>query len=663
MPRTIVSMAAAVVLLVFAAPASAAPAVQVVRVAAGGSYSCVLGSDTKTYCWGGDDFGQRGDGNLPEPPFGGAVRVNAPTGVTFVQLAAGAAHACGLGDDGRAYCWGSNSQGQLGTSDQQTRPSPVPVNAPPGVTFTQLAASVSHTCGLTGDGIAYCWGIPNIGRPSGASEGTLGPLEMIAPAGVTFTQLAVGAVYACGLARTGRAYCWGTGGRGQLGDGDTVDRPSPTPVTMPPDVKFTQITTGITHACGLSGDGQAYCWGNNADGQLGVGDTGPRTIPVPVTMPAWVTFNQLTAGYMHTCGLARGGRAYCWGNSGRGQVGDGSTTSRSVPTLVHAPAGVAFTELTTGILHTCGRAGDGTAYCWGRGDDGRLGNGGGDDQLSPVKVLPLGVKPAGPQPPATVTATAGDQQIQVSWTPSSDLGDGTPVHYLAFVAPGDQTCTSSSAPTCTIAGLYNGTAYTVSVVSVTTVGNSAVGKAPAAVTPDAVPDNSGPTVTVTPGDRALVRGGQFVTAIEAVDPAGISGSYLDGPDRAALPGSYTRATVASGADGSRTVTWVVFDNRGNPTTTSRTVIVDNTPPTVAFRTAPRNGTKISKPTTFTATATDRNGIARVQLLVNGTPVATAASRYAFALRPARYGKQFTVQLRAYDRAGNVRTTNRLTYRR
>jgi Big-like domain-containing protein len=130
-----------------------------------------------------------------------------------------------------------------------------------------------------------------------------------------------------------------------------------------------------------------------------------------------------------------------------------------------------------------------------------------------------------------------------------------------------------------------------------------------------------------------------------------------------LHAPYTSATVASGADGARAVTWVVFDNRGNRTTASRTVIVDNTPPAVAFRTAPKNGAKLSKTAAITATASDRNGIARVQLLVNGTPAATAVSGYAFTLRPAQYGKRFTVQLRAYDRAGNTGTTNRLTYGR
>ena len=94
------------------------------------------------------------------------------------------------------------------------------------------------------------------------------------------------------------------------------------------------------------------------------------------------------------------------------------------------------------------------------------------------------------------------------------------------------------------------------------------------------------------------------------------------------------------------------------------MIVDNTRPTVAFRKAPKNGAKVSRTTTITATASDRNGIARVQLIVNGKQVANdTRSGYAFTLKPAKYRKKFTVKIRAYDRAGNIRDTSQRTYHR
>ncbi|BCJ47303.1 hypothetical protein GCM10010168_71080 [Actinoplanes ianthinogenes] len=643
----------------FAEPVQATPVVQILQMSAGGAHTCVLADDTNTYCWGSDDLGRLGDGAVTEQPFFGPAQVDVPAGVTFTQLAAGGPHNCALGDDSQAYCWGYGLQGQLGTGDREDRVSPAPVNTPAGVTFTQLAAGSVLTCGLARDGSAYCWGPPYTLGADSPTE--FGPLRVASPSGVFFTQVTAGSDNACGLTGDGTAYCWGGNYKGQLGDGSTLGRTAPVPVAMPAGVTFTQLDTNGGHSCGLTASGTAYCWGDNASGQLGVGDTTNRLAPAPVAMPAGVRFTAVKAGGYHTCGLTGDGEIYCWGAGGA--IGSGDMASRSTPFPVAAPAGVTFTQLTVGWRHTCALGDDRRGYCWGLGSYGRLGNGGDHDSLIPAKTLPIGTKPADPQPPIDVTATAGDRKITVSWA-APDLGDGPLINYRVSVSPGDRGCTSMTTLTCTVDGLYNGTAYTVTVVAETTIGTSAPSQALAAVTPDPVADDSGPVVTVTPGDRALVRSVHFSTTVTATDPAGISRSFLAGPDGAGSPASYTRGTVLSGADGARTVTWIVVDNRGNRTTTSRTVIVDNTPPAVAFGAAPKAGAKLARATTLTATASDRNGIARVELLVNGKPVAAATrAGYTFTLNPAKYGTRFTVQLRAYDRAGNVRSTSRRTYRR
>jgi hypothetical protein len=177
-------------------------------------------------------------------------------------------------------------------------------------------------------------------------------------------------------------------------------------------------------------------------------------------------------------------------------------------------------------------------------------------------------------------------------------------------------------------------------------------------------DDAGPTATVTPKGGALIRGARFTTSISAQDPAGIGRAYLDGADGAGRPFSYTSASVAAGRDGVRTITWVVLDKLGNRSTVSRSVVVDNTGPTLAFGAAPKNGAKLTRKVVLTASASDRNGVAQVQLLVNGKVVATdATAGYAFTLDPKKYGKKFTVQLRAYDKAGNVTSGGKRTYQR
>ncbi|MEU4155870.1 Ig-like domain-containing protein [Actinoplanes sp. NPDC026670] len=172
-------------------------------------------------------------------------------------------------------------------------------------------------------------------------------------------------------------------------------------------------------------------------------------------------------------------------------------------------------------------------------------------------------------------------------------------------------------------------------------------------------DKTGPTTSITPGHRALIRGTSYVTSVKAADPRGVAVTNLAG-----RTGSVTSVRVAAGKDGVKTITWVAVDRLGNSSSATRTVIVDNTAPTFKVTRAPKNKSKLSKKMTFTASASDRNGVAKVQLLVNGKVVATdVKAGYSFTLNPKKYGKKFTIQLRAYDKAGNVRYSGKLSYRR
>nr|BFE69136.1 hypothetical protein GCM10020092_024370 [Actinoplanes digitatis] len=206
------------------------------------------------------------------------------------------------------------------------------------------------------------------------------------PAGGATIQVDAGDSHTCARGRDGRAYCWGDGSSGQLGNGDVVRHSSPVAVTAPAaGVSFTQLTAGYRQTCGLGSDARAYCWGSNYSGELGNGDNTDRPTPVAVKSPApGVGFTQLTAGYSHTCGLGGDARAYCWGASSLGELGDGSSTSRSTPVAVKSR--VSFTQVSAGISHTCGLGGDARAYCWGVGLSGELGNGDTRIRSTPVAV-------------------------------------------------------------------------------------------------------------------------------------------------------------------------------------------------------------------------------------------------------------------------------------
>jgi alpha-tubulin suppressor-like RCC1 family protein len=159
-----------------------------------------------------------------------------PSGVTFTALAAGAFHTCALTDDGAAFCWGTNDDGQLGDGSTNQGDIPVAVSLPAGVTFSSLSAGSYHTCGITHAGAAYCWGLDEVGQLGdghvydGSVETSTVPVAVVMPPGVSFTTVVSGYGHNCALSSTGKAYCWGNTYLGAVDDGSVDDSPVPVPV-------------------------------------------------------------------------------------------------------------------------------------------------------------------------------------------------------------------------------------------------------------------------------------------------------------------------------------------------------------------------------------------------------------------------------------------------
>lgn len=187
------------------------------------------------------------------------------------------------------------------------------------------------------------------------------PLEPVPP-GEPLLSVTAGGHTTCALTVSGRAFCWGRGTDGQLGNGGDASQTRPVPVAG--GLHFTSLSAGYYHTCGLTGEGTAYCWGarQESHGQLGNSSAeGGSTRPVRVSTP--LRFVQLAAGQVHTCGLAADGRAYCWGDNYWGQLGDGTTVDRAAPVPVQG--GERFTSIGSGAAHVCGTTTDGRVLCWG----------------------------------------------------------------------------------------------------------------------------------------------------------------------------------------------------------------------------------------------------------------------------------------------------------
>jgi alpha-tubulin suppressor-like RCC1 family protein len=268
---------------------------------------------------------------------------------------------------------------------------PVPIEG--GLLFQSIIPAESHTCGITQDRLAYCWGTGWFG--DGRSR-ELAPVPVLAAGGLRFESLSSGSSVTCGVTLDGGAYCWGL--YVNLAEGGLEAVLTPVKVTGNPG--FNMLTVGSNHICGLAG-GQVYCWGSNAYGQLGIteglegcgyqGGHPCRTTPAEVPLPDRAA--GVSAGDGHTCAWTHDGRAYCWGANDSGQLGNGSI-DEGTPLPGAVAGGIAFRSLSLGGSRTCGVALDGAGYCWGyNGMDRGLGNYLFQEDVSPVPILVLA--PAG----------------------------------------------------------------------------------------------------------------------------------------------------------------------------------------------------------------------------------------------------------------------------
>ncbi|MGH7589772.1 MAG: RCC1 domain-containing protein, partial [Gemmatimonadota bacterium] len=253
-----------------------------------------------------------------------------PDGLPLASISAGFRHTCAVASDGQAYCWGFNNAGQLGDGNGGTGSAiPVPVNGE--LAFQSISAGGFHTCGLTVGGAAHCWGDNSSGQLGDDGLGSNSDVPVAVVGGHTFESISAGRLHTCGVTTAGPAYCWGNNGSGSLGDGNGgIDNDSDIPVLVLVVSAFESISAGDFHTCGVATLGNAYCWGFNEEGQLGKGDSGFTTgSDVPVLVAGEHSFEAISGGNRHSCGVADGGEGYCWGENDLGQLGDGNAGTDS----------------------------------------------------------------------------------------------------------------------------------------------------------------------------------------------------------------------------------------------------------------------------------------------------------------------------------------------
>ncbi len=298
---------------------------------------------------------------------------------------------------GSAYGWGYNNFGQTGVGTTTT-PIKVPtkLTALAGKTIKQIATGLLHTVALDSTGKVYAWGDNSSAGQlgNGTTISSLTPVAVTggALAGKTITAVAAGFFHTLALDSTGKVYAWGDGVYGQLGNSNSVQQNSPVAVTTTGALSgktIVAIAAGGRMSMALDSNGQLYTWGQNGSGEVGDGTTTTRNAPVAVSTTGLLSGKNITAissAYSKSMALDSNGRVYAWGSNAYGQLGDGTTTDRSSPTLVTGLSGITITGISSSATHSLAIDNTGKAYAWGLNTSGQLGDGTTTNRLSPVLV-------------------------------------------------------------------------------------------------------------------------------------------------------------------------------------------------------------------------------------------------------------------------------------
>jgi alpha-tubulin suppressor-like RCC1 family protein len=383
-----------------------------VSVQLGTNFTCAMPNGGKVYCWGNGATGRLGTGNTTSQDV--PTQVTSPGSTGWSGLSAGHDFACAL-RTGVIWCWGNNSYGTFGNGN--TTNNSTPQQNTGGSSWTNVTAGYQHTCGLKSGSpqTIWCWGDNsegNLGTGFQSPDKELDPVQITVPftpttkifdgsttriswfigsdgklygwgryfeknpapvavdANTDWKSPAAGQRHYCGL-RTGQLWCWGQNTDGRVGDSSTTRRTAPVRIGAASD--WVAVTAGDRHTCGIR-TATAYCWGSNATGKVGANTATAQYTAPQLVAGGYTDWTAIVAGTNHTCGI-RSGQLWCWGLNANGQLGISSTSNAITPTRVGAASD--WTAVAGGDSHSCGirSTGGGTLYCWGDGTDGRLGLG------------------------------------------------------------------------------------------------------------------------------------------------------------------------------------------------------------------------------------------------------------------------------------------------
>lgn len=297
-----------------------------VEVTTASDHSCARRNDGSVWCFGANDMGQLGSPGVND--------VLSPIAVALPERArlvsAESAFSCALLEDASLYCWGQNTEGMLGQADDypgEDQFSPVRVSDFDDWSFVD--AGQGHACALRGVGNLWCWGRNSQDQ---LGLGDMAAVQYRYPQRVgdadAWVEVQAGQNHSCGLQAGGSLWCWGENPFGNLGTGDLASQASPLRID---DRNYSDLSLDTFHTCAIDTSSDLWCWGRNVEGQLGLGDIEDRLAPTRVATSGWV---QVAVGRFHTCAKKLDDSVWCTGENVVGQLGVGDTDRRNEFTRV-----------------------------------------------------------------------------------------------------------------------------------------------------------------------------------------------------------------------------------------------------------------------------------------------------------------------------------------
>lgn len=358
-------------------PVRVGDALKFTAITAGADHTCALTLGGDTYCWGSSQYRQLG-GAVPSETCGNGTFACSSTPVRledaprFTAIAASMWGTCGLDVSGRAHCWGFGLGGRQG--DPLLSSNGAPLAVPGGHVFAALTSSPTgnRTCGLAPDGTAWCWG-PSDGA-SGGGQVFAGPDPV--STGSKLVSIGVGALHACGIDEARDAFCWGSNQLGQLGVGASAlaggIRESVTPVSVRGGLKLNRIVAAAGYTCAVDDEGSLHCWGLGFPVDDRSATRSPRGLPLHGGLPIaietagekWVA---LGANTNQICGLSMEGALHCSATAPNLRPSDRRRRA------IRVDIDQAFAAFALGGSHACAIGADGFAYCWGSSHVGQVG--------------------------------------------------------------------------------------------------------------------------------------------------------------------------------------------------------------------------------------------------------------------------------------------------